>query len=358
MDLGSLASFGTASTPGFRPGFKVSAGGGAGGGGGLLDAAVSLLSAPAADPWADNVTAIEIVEAPAPAVGVCRITLGRGATAPAVAVGDALAIELGYDGTLAAAFTGSVATIADGARGRLAIALSSPAQSLAELRQNASYEQQSFGDLVKQWCGEAGVTPGSVDDGPSYPFLAVDDRRSAWEWIALLARTAGVYAWVGADGKLNATTPATTPARSFHHGEDVLRLAFSERRPLLGELTVTGEGAAGSQGSDAWSWLLTDPASVQSTAGSGAPKRLYQYGALRSLDAADAAASGIQARAQSLAAEARVTVPGSADLGVGSCFELADCPGGRGDGSYVVVAARHRYEKARGFTSMLTGVLA
>ena len=43
----------------------------------------------------------------------------------------------------------------------------------------------------------------------------------------------------------------------------------------------TGEGAAGDQGSDAWYWLRKDPASNQSTAGSGTPLRTFSVGALR-----------------------------------------------------------------------------
>ena len=62
-------------------------------------------------------------------------------------------------------------------------------------------------------------------------------------------------------------------------------------------MQVTGEGAAGDQGSDAWYWLRKDPASNQSTAGSGTPLRTASVGALRSAEAVEALA---QAQAAAL----------------------------------------------------------
>ena len=69
------------------------------------------------------------------------------------------------------------------------------------------------------------------------------------------------------------------------------------RLPLLvGAVTTVGEGAAGSQGQEAWSWLVKDPSSVTGSAGSGGPERLIQDASLRSTEAAQGAADGIVAR--------------------------------------------------------------
>ena len=121
---------------------------------------------------------------------------------------------------------------------------------------------------------------------------------------------------------------------------------------------MSGEGAAGSQGAKAWSWLAKSADGVQASAGDGAPKRLFQEGVLREQATVDAAAKGISARAEALRKVANVTVPGSPEVGVGALFELADCPGGRGDGTYVALRLRHRYAKARGFTTEITGAAA
>jgi hypothetical protein len=357
MDL-SLPFLSDSSTaPGLRPGCKITQGAAASGGG-LLDAAASLLGAPQSDPWAENLRSVEISQAAAPHLDTCRLMVARGPTLPTVAVGDELGVQLGFDGSLATVFTGKVSALIGTRDQGLEVVLASPSHGLAQARQNVSFEQRTLADVVRQWAGEAQVTPGDLDTGPSFPFLAVDDRRSAWEWIAVLARLAGTMAWIDGDGKLHCKQPAGTPVRKYHYGQDVLSLSFSERVAHLGEVTMTGEGAAGSQGAQAWSWLAKSADAVQASAGDGVPKRLYQEGVLRSHAAADAAANAIHERAQALCSRVVVRVPGSAEVGVGVLFELADCPGGNGDGTYQVLALRHRYAKARGFTTEISGAAA
>ncbi len=358
MDLGLPFLSDSNAAPGFRPGFKITQGAAASGGGGLLDAAASLLGAPQSDPWAENLRSVEIVQAPAPALDTCRLRLTRSSTLPEVAVDDELGVQLGFDDALVTVFTGKVAALTSTRDQGLDIVVASSAHLLAQSRQNVSFEQRTLADVLKLWAGEVQVTPGNVDAGPSFPFLAVDDRRSVWEWIAVLARLAGSMAWIDGEGKLNCKQPAGTPARTYHYGADVLALSFTERVAHLGEVTVTGEGAAGSQGAKAWSWLAKSADGVQASAGDGAPKRLFQEGVLREQATVDAAAKGISARAQALRNVANVTVPGSPEVGVGALFELADCPGGRGDGAYVALRLRHRYAKARGFTTEITGAAA
>ena len=358
MDLGLPFLSDSSPAPGFRPSCKITQGPASSGGGGLLDAVASLLSAPQADPWAENLRSVEIVQGPAPFLDTCRLLLSRSSTTPDVAVDDELGVQLGFDDSLTTVFTGKVAVLGSRRDQGLEAVLASPAQMLAQSRQNASFEQRTLGDVLRLWAGEAQVTPGDLDTGPSFPFLAVDDRRSAWEWIGVLARLAGLLAWIDADGKLNCKQPAGAPARSYHYGQDLLALRFTERVANLGEITMGGEGAAGSQGAQAWSWLAKSADSVQASAGDGAPKRLYQEGALRDHSAVDAAANGISERAQALRSIVEVTVPGSPEVGVGAPFELADCPGGRGDGTYVALGVRHRYAKTRGFITELTGAAA
>jgi hypothetical protein len=358
MDLGLPFLSSSSPAPGFRPGCKITQGAASSGGGGLLDTVASLLSAPQADPWAENLRSVEIAQGPAPFLDTCRLLLSRSATTPDVAVDDELGVQLGFDGSLASVFTGKVVVLGGTRDQGLEVVLASPAHLLAQSRQNASFEQQTLGDLMRLWAGEVQVAPGDVDSGPSFPFLAVDDRRSAWEWIGALARLAGLLAWIDGDGKLNCKQPAGAPARTYRYGQDLLQLRFTERAASLGEITMSGEGAAGSQGAKAWSWLAKSADPMQGSAGGGAPKRLYQEGVLRDHAAVDAAAQGISERAQALRSVVEVTVPGSPEVGAGALFELADCPDGRGDGTYVALRLRHRYAKARGFLTEIYGASA
>ena len=73
MDLPFLPE--TPAAPGFRPRCKVGQPAPAAGGGGLLDMALALLSAPAPDPWAEHLTEVDVLLAPAPAVSHARLTL-------------------------------------------------------------------------------------------------------------------------------------------------------------------------------------------------------------------------------------------------------------------------------------------
>lgn len=354
MGLPFLASD-AAAAPGYRPACKVEAAV-SGGGGGLLDMAASLLGASQADPWAEHLRGIDLVSAPAPFLDTCRIELSGGDGAPEVALGDKLNIKLGYGDSLNPVFSGEVAAIAGGDRRGLTLRLASPALALARLRQNASFEQRGLGDLLRAWAGEAGLAPGSLDGGPDLPFLAVDDRRSAWEWIAELARLAGLMAWVDGEGKLHCKAPGGAPARTYRYGQDILSLAHDERVPALGEVTVNGEGAAGGQGSQAWSWLAKDPGPIRAGAGASPPKRLVRHGALRNHAAVAAMAAGLDAMGSRLAKRVAVSVPGSAELGVGALFSLAGCPGGRGDGDWLVLRLRHRYARRLGFVTELDGI--
>ncbi|MBE0616915.1 MAG: hypothetical protein IH608_03160, partial [Proteobacteria bacterium] len=116
-----------------------------------------------------------------------------------------------------------------------------------------------------------------------------------------------------------------------------------------------GEGAAGSQGAQAWGRLVKDVGEIRAVGGRGEPKRLFQDGALRNYAAVQAAADSASQAAGRLCNLVTARVPGSPDLGVGAVFDLAGCPGGRGDGSYVALKVRHRYGKALGYVTEVTG---
>jgi hypothetical protein len=344
--------------PGFRPRCKISSVSDGGGlGGSMLDLASSLLGAPQDDPWANHLRSIELELAPAPFLSTARLQLAYGAESPAVALGDEFKLELGYDDELQGVFTGKVLILRDNGRDVREILLGCAGHALAQMRQYVSFENQSLGDVLNQWASEAALDTGSIDAGPSYPFLAIDDRRTLWEWSALLAAHAGAWVWADADNKLNCKQPGEPGNRSYAYGTNLLGLSFIERTGLFGEIKVSGEGSAGSQGAQAWSWLAKSPDTISATAGQGDPARLYQDGALRNQAAVQAYSRALETSAQQLRNAVQARVPGSAELGLGQTFDLTDCPAGRGDGSYIITRLRHRYDN-RGFVTELDGVAA
>ena len=289
--------------------------------------------------------AVTVDTGTAPGVDVAELVLA-GPDAPAV--GDEGTIALGYeDGGTELAFTGAVELLAAGVHGTVRVVAANGAAALARLRLNRSYEQQTAGDVVSDLAGEAGAATGDVRPGPDLPFFVVDARRSAWAQIAELARAAGCLAYVPPGGDLTmAPPPPGPPAAMFGYGVDVLELAAGERAAVVGAVKVVGEGAAGSQGADAWSWLVKDPAAVTASGGTGDPERLRSEPALRSTAAVQGAALGLPAGAVA----GHVLVAGAQAVAVGAVFAITDAGV---DGPLVAHGVRHRLARHAGFTTRI-----
>jgi len=281
----------------------------------------------------------------APGVDIAELRLA-GDDAPAV--GDAGTIALGYeDGGAEPVFTGTVESVASGVHGELRVVAAGAGAALARVRVNRSYEQQTAGDVVSDLAGEAGAATGDVRPGADLAFFVVDDRRTGWVQVAELARLSGCLAYVTPDGELvMAPPPAGPPASTFAYGVDVLALAAGPRAGAVGAVTVIGEGAAGSQGADAWNWLVKDPAAVTGTGGSGAPERLRSEPALRGTAAVQAAALGVPAGDVA----GHVLVVGAPGVAVGAAIAIT---GAGVDGALVVHGVRHRFARREGFTTRI-----
>ena len=361
MALGLPDLFDTGSTPGLAPRVKLEKGAGAGGGGlggfggDLLSAAAGALGAAQPDPLTDALSSIAIQLVAAPALSTCRLRFLPRSDFPALALGDTLTVKLGVGADPVPVFTGAVAKVTAN-RGVIEVLLATPAAKLARIRRNAGYESQGFADLLKTWAGEAGLTAGRIDAGPDYAFFAVDDRLSLWDWVARIARHADVPAWADARGALNASKPAGQPVASFRFGTTLLALSTHARDPVTTGARMVGEGSAGRQGSEAWSWLAKDSQGVSASAGGGATGALEQDGGLRDLASVASAAAGAAAGAVRMADMVEVRVAGTPALDVASVFALENCPGGEGDGQWSAIEVRHRLSAGSGFVTEVVGV--
>ena len=307
------------------------------------------------DDWARSLAEISVEAGLAPAVDAATVVLSARADAPPVALADTGSVSLGFgDDTTVGVFTGSVRAVTRTVAGRTRVVASNGAAVLASFRLDQGYEQQSAGAIVQDLASRVAVEAGSVDDGPQLPYYVVDSRSSAWDHVARLAELAGFEAWFDADGSLHfGPFQAGSPAQTFTYGQDVLVLDAVEAPPAAGAVTVVGDGAAGSNGSDAWSWNLKDASQLKGAAGSGDPALLVQLGAVRSADAASAAAAGIAAKAKLGGLTARLVVPGAPKAAVGSTVAVANAPDSTLNGSWLVRATRHRLVKSRGYTTLL-----
>jgi len=308
----------------------------------------------AAEEWAAALVEVVVEAGAAPSVDSAELCLAA-AGRVSVALDDGGSVKMGYgDGGNDPVFAGTVFAIRRDLSGRTRVTTANGGAALASLRLNRSYEKRKAGEIVRDLAGEAGVATAGVEDGPKLPFYVVDDGRNAWVHVADLADRCGFLAWFDTDGKL-VFGPASEgrPAQTFAYGRDVLALDAVEGKPAAGAVTTVGEGAAGTKGEDAWSWLVKDPSGVTGTAGSGTPERLHRDRALRTADAARGAAQGLAAAAAARAATARLLVPGAPKATVGATVALDGAPDGALNGTYVVRGVRHRYAKRAGFSSLL-----
>ncbi|MDQ4043678.1 MAG: contractile injection system protein, VgrG/Pvc8 family [Actinomycetota bacterium] len=306
------------------------------------------------DDWGQNVASVTVQAGLTPSVGVVEVYLDGGDQAPATAVGDSGSVSFGYeDGIAELIFTGQVEEVCQDVRGGTRVTASDGGAVLSTQRINQSYEQQKAGDIVSDLAGRAGVGTDTVEDGVEFPFYVVDDRRSAYRHIAALARRSGYLAYFTPENKLNfAPFASSQPVQTFSYGEVIISLRTTKIAAVVGAVTTVGEGAAGSQGQEAWSWLVKDPSSVTSSAGSDGAERQIQDASLRSADAARSAAEGIANATDRTGLTGELLVPGSPAVVVGSVVEIVDAPQDALNGLYLVTGVRHRFSKAKGFTSL------
>ncbi len=352
-----LPGLGSSAPPAVRrPVFAVGSGGAGGGALGGLASAAGLPAPGGANPWQRSLVALAIDTAPAPAVDVAELWLAADAEAPSVAVGDALAVSLGYEdeGAPTTVFTGTVDAVRRSVAGAQQVTLTNAGALLGRTRVNQSYTQQSAGQIVSDLATRAGVDTGGVEDGIELPFFVVDDRRTMLVHLAGLARRSGYLLTVGPDGALAFGPPdAGSAVQTFTYGVDVVAFDASEQAPTIGAVTAVGEGAAGSEGQDAWSWTVSDAAGASGSAGSGDPARLVVDRALRSAAAARTAAAGIADAAARVSTRGRLLVPGAAAVTVGHTVGVAGAPVDALNGDWIALAVRHRFDKQTGFRTVI-----
>src|SRR5439155_3496752 len=238
------------------------------------------------------------------------------------------------------------------ARGTRLVATNGSA-SLAALRVDQSYERRSAGEVVTDLAGRAGASTGTIEDGIDLPAFVADGSRSAWSLVAALAARCGFLAVVTGDGDL-AFGPIDPggPVRTFTAGQDIVAIVGGPRRQLVGSVTVVGEGAAGSKGDDAASWLVKDPGALRTSSGAGDLGRFRSDPALRSADASTSASSGLATLAGLSDAALHLLVTGAPEVRPGTSVTVAGAGDGL-DGTYLVVGVRHRFAHGRGLDTTL-----
>ncbi len=304
--------------------------------------------------WNQSLISLRLDVGFAPAVDVLCAVFGAGAAeTPKVALGDRCTLSLGYqDSGLSQVFSGSLIALRHTLDGCTRVEVASGAAELARLRGHWSYSQQAAGDLVADLASQAGVDTAEVESGADFAFRALGDGLTALEHIAELARLSDYVAHFDAEGALyfGPIAPGEAVAE-FRYGVDLLALAFHQRTASIAGRRVTGEGAAGAEGQDAWCWLTKSVDAVRGEAGE-APFSAHADGGLRAKAAIDTAAAGWLAAGE-VVDRARLLVPGTAAALPGKSVSLAELPNAEANGDWLICAATHRLAKGRGFTTEL-----
>jgi hypothetical protein len=310
-----------------------------------------------ADDWARALESITVEAGFAPAVDTVDVVLAARSDAPSVSLDDSGTVSLGFDDSGAKkVFTGSVRAVHRTVSGKTRVIATNAGAVLAALRVDNAYRQQGADAIVQDLAQKAGVQVGNVSSGDAGDLASyvADSRRSAWEHIGRLGAIDGPDAWIDAGGALQYADPSKgASAQTFEYGKDVLELDAVEMPARIGSAKVVGEGAAGSKGSDAWSWNLKDASSVTASSGSADPAVLISTGAARSTQAAQSAADTIVARAKLGAVEGRMLVPGAPAAAIGTIVTVSGAPESSLNADWLVCGVRHRLIKAGGYTTLL-----
>ena len=341
-----------------KPIFTVTIGGAASGGlGGLAGAVGNVLGinlGGSADPWQQHLLAMHIESGLAPFVDTAEITLAVTPQSPAVALADSGSLALGYsDDTAQTVFTGLVAEMRQGL-GVQQVRLTNGGAVLARLRINQSFEQQTAGDIASALAELAAVATDRVEAGADYPFYVVSQGQSVYRHLAELAQQNDFAAWLTPDDQLTfAPLVEGDPVATFTYGDNLLALQMNEAAPVFDTVTVMGEGAAGSQGAKAWSWLVKDPSAVTGAAGDGDRPRLVAAPGLRTGDLAQHTAAGVINRRNRLKITGRLLAIGAPTVTVGSTIAIANAPQSLANGGFLVQRVRHDLTRQQGFTTLI-----
>src|SRR5215204_4688434 len=284
-----------------------------------------------------------------------------------IGVGDAVTLGLGHDGEEETVFTGAVEAVRPAISGVEVRALGKT-HDLLNLRTSTTYVNQSAGSIARDLIGQAGLSAGTVDDGPVLPRYVVDRAVSGYRHVKELADRLGYELYADRDGNImfHALGPAANldalgalgavagsllgaGGESYAFGQQLLSAASGSRGVAWSTVEVGGESPMSGQGDTTEHWLTTNDADYRGSAGDGEPALLVRDPAARTKDLADRFAAGRLAVAARTAREVSITVLGRPQVDIGDTIAVAGVPDETVNGSGYVRALRHRFGEAAGF---------
>ena len=322
-----------------------------------------------------------------PVAGPKRLVIDRDMDIPAdalrldlmersgVALGDEVTVALGHDGDEETVFTGDVVMLRPAIVG-VEIRALGVMNELLKLRTAATFEEQTAGSIARDLISQAGLSAGTVDDGPTLPRYAVDSRLSAFAHLKDLADRLGYELYAdrhgnvmfhalgpaagldaAAGGLLGAVVASAAAllgiggGESYAYGQHLLAAASDQRPVAWGTIEVGGESPMSGQGATTAHWLTVSDADYRGSAGDGDPTLLVLDAAARTQDLADRFAASRLATAARKAHQVRLTVLGRPQVDLGDSITASGLSDELINGKGYVRAIRHRFGEEIGFVT-------
>ena len=299
-----------------------------------------------------------------PADGLSLHVMDRSGIKP----GDQVSVSIGHDDQNETVFTGTVAAVRPAITGTEILA-AGMMDALLNLRFSATFENQTAGNIVNQILNQAGVTPGTIDDGPMLPAYAIDGSRSAYSHIRSLADRLGYELYTDSNGQImfralgdaagldaGVAFPVSLPggaAERYSFAQHLIAARSVEQRAPWATVEVGGESPMSGEGDTTVHWLTTDDSSYRGAAGTGDPTIVIIDHAARTKDLADRFAAGYLATWARTTQELTITILGRPQVDLGDDISAADLPDTSMNGSGYVRSIRHTFSPEKGFVTEL-----
>jgi hypothetical protein len=298
-----------------------------------------------------QIIACKLVMSMAPVVDTAEIYLSVIRAANVWSIGDEIQIILGYqeEGNRQV-FSGWIESISYHSQGVVRLTAINSGALLAQMHLDQSYAQQNSGAIVNDLLAQAEVSAGTITNGIDWPFYVIDGRSSLYQHIAKLANKNNYFAYFSAAGEFNFLPLLSNQALTiFTYGVDIIEFNWFTRAFVTEQLTLIGEGAAGSAGQEAWSWLNKNINNLTAAVGQGVRHLQQSDASLRYPQAVQTIAQNAQTRNSTYTKLGKLRVPGNSALQVGSCFAIDGMAEDSLNNTYCIQSVQHRFNKISGF---------
>lgn len=274
-----------------------------------------------------------------------------------VRLNDPVRLELGADSGQPArtttVFTGSVVALRPTLYGTEVHALGS-LHALLNHYLVRTFQTQTVGAIVRTLVTDAGLQPGTIENGPTLPRYAIDRRLNVFAHIKALAERLGHELYADVQGRVRLHTPLTTAAATtYTAGTNLLAAVGQQHLAAWSAVAVGGESPMSARGERTAYWLTIDSVGSQGMAGRGTPHLLVLDPTARTRDLAQQFARGYLQRTQRQAYQLQLTVAGSAALELGDLVIVRNAADDLLNGRGYIRAIQHTFSASVGFVTRL-----